>query len=86
MKWSLTLACLIVATLGGCSTAKYSIVESEFSYEKGNGVKYFSKKPIKIDHETGESYIMDYSNAQSYYWRPVNEMAVKSDGKVNLKF
>jgi len=74
MKPSLILACFAVAILAGCSAPKYSIVESEFSYEKTNGVKYFSKKPIKINNETGESFLMDYSKADSYHWRLINEL------------
>jgi len=87
MRLSLMLGCFIVVTLTGCSTAKYAIVESEFSYENSGGVsKYFSKKPLKINLETGESYIMDYSNANSYYWRPVNEMDAQASGKIDLNF
>ena len=57
----------------GCATPKYSVSEVEFSYDKTNtgGSKYHTKRALKINHETGDTYLMRYNKANGYYWAPV---------------
>ncbi len=79
MRFRIFTFLLAIAIVTGCAPHKYSIIESEYSYDKSHsgGKKYFSKTPLMINHQTGETFKMTYDKENGYYWQPIHHLDKK---------
>lgn len=72
----LSVVLLLSQLILGCETHRYSIIESEYTYDKrsSGGGRYYSKTPLLIDHKTGKTLKLSYDKDIGYHWLPVRKM------------
>jgi len=78
MSMKIFATLIVTVLISGCMSHKYSIVESEYSYDKTNsgGQKYVSKTPFLVNHRTGETFKMTYDKDNGYHWQAVRYLNV----------